>query len=114
MNSDKPDRPEGEPARDARAPLKVYGPCLSHFGRIYADLDAACAAPWPTTRTSPCCAAGDMARLLRASIFRGRGATAPGPAFAAEHQGKLDVLDLETGGHPHLFDQGGSAAVPRR
>ena len=92
-------------------PLKVYGHVYPIDDAFYAALAEACADAMPDTDDLPVLERdGDMARIsFEGAYFPVEEALAAIRAhLRQEHQGKLDVLDLDGWRlHRHTFAQGG-------
>lgn len=90
--------------------LKVYGHVHPISDAFYADLDAACADALADDADEPVlCRKGDMARVSFEGVYFPVDEVLAALArhLRPEHQGKLDVLDLENWRLTrHLFDQG--------
>ena len=90
--------------------LKVYGHVYPISDAFYADLDAACADALADDADEPVlCREGDMARVSFEGVYFPVDEVLAALArhLRPEHQGKLDVLDLENWRLTRpLFDQG--------
>jgi len=90
--------------------LKVYGHIYPVSDAFYADLEVACAWAMPDDADEPVlCRAGDMARFSFEGVYFPVDETleALKRRLRPEHQGKLDVLDLENWRLiRHVFEQG--------
>lgn len=102
-----------------RAPLlKVYGHVYPVTDAFQADLEAACAGAMPDDADEPVlCREGDMLRISFEGIYFPVDETleALKRHLRPEHQGKLDVLDLENWRLVrHVFRRGriGSSSAP--
>lgn len=90
--------------------LKVYGHVYPVSDAFYADLEAAYAGAMPDdTDESVLCREGDMARFSFEGVYFPVDETLEvlNRHLRPEHQGKLDVLDLENWRLiRHVFEQG--------
>ena len=90
--------------------LKVYGHVYPVSDAFYADLEAACTGAMPDdTVESVLCREGDMARFSFEGVYFPVDETLEvlNRHLRPEHQGKLDVLDLENWRLiRHVFEQG--------